>query len=232
MWTRKPVSTDEGIMDFIGDDIDQGLKDYIECLEERARDVDGKPSIETMVLSNLCRAVSDNYFFIHGYHPRRVIDVGCAFGYILNKVRGSVKVGIDLSMEHLRRGKDFIRVRANAEDIPIVGNYFDIAICTDIFEHVLNPEKLISECYRILSYGGLLLFASPWKQDLSVYETEEYKRNFKQYKYKHLRSVNEDTISSYFAKFWKISEIEIEVTKRFHKIKPYSIKFLQFMKEV
>jgi len=39
---------------------------------------------------------------------------------------------------------------------------FDIVVCTEVLEHVLNPFAAISEIRRVLKPGGLLLASSPF----------------------------------------------------------------------
>ena len=75
------------------------------------------------------------------------------------------------------------------------------------------------------------MFACPWKQDLSVYDLPEYKAKFKQYKYLHLRSVDENMIANCFSDFKEISSTEITVAMKSMLFKPYSIKFFQFVKK-
>lgn len=40
--------------------------------------------------------------------------------------------------------------------------HFDIVVCTEVLEHVLNPFAAISEIRRVLKPGGLLLASSPF----------------------------------------------------------------------
>jgi SAM-dependent methyltransferase len=39
---------------------------------------------------------------------------------------------------------------------------FDIIVCTEVLEHVLNPFAAIAEIHRILKPGGILLASSPF----------------------------------------------------------------------
>jgi ubiquinone/menaquinone biosynthesis C-methylase UbiE len=159
--------------------------------------------------------------------------MGCGFGYVLNSIKAKLRVGVDISLERLKQvPSKIIRVRANGENVPLENNYFDVVVCSDVGEHVKNFEKLINECWRVLKNDGLFLFACPWEQDLSVYDSKEYKLRFKSYKWRHLRSINEKVIKKYFdKKFYKLAEVEIRSVRRFQKLNPYSIMFMEFVKE-
>jgi SAM-dependent methyltransferase len=44
----------------------------------------------------------------------------------------------------------------------IQSNRFDIVVCTEVLEHVLNPFAAVAEIRRVLKPGGLLLATSPF----------------------------------------------------------------------
>ena len=46
------------------------------------------------------------------------------------------------------------------ENIP--SGRFDIVVCTEVLEHVLNPFAAVAEIHRVLKPGGLLLASSPF----------------------------------------------------------------------
>ena len=44
----------------------------------------------------------------------------------------------------------------------IPSNRFDIVVCTEVLEHVVNPFAAVVEIHRLLKPGGLLLASSPF----------------------------------------------------------------------
>lgn len=46
------------------------------------------------------------------------------------------------------------------ENVP--SGHFDIVVCTEVLEHVLNPFAAVAEIRRVLKPGGLLLASSPF----------------------------------------------------------------------
>jgi SAM-dependent methyltransferase len=45
--------------------------------------------------------------------------------------------------------------------LPLPANTFDLAICTEVLEHLLWPDALVSEVHRILKPGGALIVSVP-----------------------------------------------------------------------
>lgn len=52
-------------------------------------------------------------------------------------------------------------VNANAEALPLPEKVFDVVVITEILEHCENPERVLSECLRILKPGGLVIVSTP-----------------------------------------------------------------------
>tara|TARA_B100000073_G_scaffold296735_1_gene261549 strand:+ start:685 stop:1368 length:684 start_codon:yes stop_codon:yes gene_type:complete len=226
MLIREPLNTRlDSILNYIEDE----ENDYVENYEEISKTFNPKVSLETQAILNCCELLIDNYL---PEKERILADIGCGAGFVLNPLKAQVKVAVDISLNQLSRvNKDSVRIRSNVENLPIESGYFNIIICTDIFEHVQDENLLVDELIRILKPGGLLLFACPWKQDLSVYDLPEYKARFKQYKYVHLRSIDEKTIEEQFEEhFERVSETFITVAMESMLFKPYGIKFFQFKK--
>ncbi len=58
------------------------------------------------------------------------------------------------------------------EKIPRKNNYYDTILCTQVLEHVPNPEKVLKEFHRILKSGGKLFLTAP--QSWGIHGKEPY----------------------------------------------------------
>ena len=55
----------------------------------------------------------------------------------------------------------FEKRKADACDLPYEDGFFDIVVSFDVFEHIENDIKAVSEVHRVLKKGGKLVFSVP-----------------------------------------------------------------------
>lgn len=97
----------------------------------------------------------------------RVLDVGCAYGYMLEKFPQSMeKFGIDISdhaiaraQEHFPQGK--FQVGGAEKKLPFAEDFFDVIICNDVLEHLVDPGLALQAMARVLKPGGILYLNTP-----------------------------------------------------------------------
>lgn len=97
---------------------------------------------------------------------RRVLDLGCAFGFATRRLaRAYAVVGVDGSPEYLRRaarsggGPDYILGSAGA--VPLRAERFDAVLLLDVLEHVADEAATAAEVARLLRPGGVLVLSVP-----------------------------------------------------------------------
>ncbi|MEO1451405.1 MAG: methyltransferase domain-containing protein, partial [Bacteroidota bacterium] len=160
-----------------------------------------------------------------------ILELGPGSGFVFNQIEASQKVAVDIALEYLKLlDPSALRICADVEDVPLQDGIADTIICTDVLEHVLHVDKLVAEINRLLKPGGRLLLATPWEQDLSVYETKEYKENYAKYKFVHLRSVNQEMVDSLFPNYRPLHTHLITEGMKYMKLKPYPLKFHELEK--
>jgi len=104
-----------------------------------------------------------------------VLNIGCGDGVQAVIYRGSFKrmVGVDVNGERLEtavalcaeRGiQGFEPLKADVENIPLT-EQFDKVIAIDIAEHLLHPEQMAKEMFRLLKPGGRSLVTFPALHD-------------------------------------------------------------------
>lgn len=104
-----------------------------------------------------------------GLKAKRLLDIGCGDGgntVVLKEACGADEVhGIDISPEVMEvakeKGIDAVCLDINKDDFPFENDYFDVVYCGEIIEHLLDPDHLLDEVYRILKPQGSCLITTP-----------------------------------------------------------------------
>ena len=96
--------------------------------------------------------------------PYRVLDVGCARGYIGSKIKsmGNFVVGIDISQSAAEKAKevlDEVYVCDLEKDCPEFSEKFDLAILPEVLEHVFDPVEVLKKISSNLNDGGEIIAA-------------------------------------------------------------------------
>lgn len=105
--------------------------------------------------------------------PRRFLDVGSGQGDLLASLRGrwpaAELAGLELSAEGIRRAREkvpsahFFQIDLlTATDVPAeMEEWAEVAVCSEVLEHVDDPVRLLNAATRCLVPGGLLVITVP-----------------------------------------------------------------------
>ena len=100
---------------------------------------------------------------------KQVLEIGCGNGTFAGKVSSHFHLsriyGVDISAEAINAacGCGIIGscVNLDLEDLPFEDASFDTVICGDVIEHLISPDHLLEEIYRVLKADGHLLITTP-----------------------------------------------------------------------
>ncbi len=111
----------------------------------------------------------------------KMLEIGCGIGSAVFELsrQGYNITGTDISREAITYGlKKYgdikLEVQA-AEVLPYQDQSFDIALSFDLFEHIAQVDRHISEVFRVLCRGGYYLFQTPNKYSNIIWETLQTK---------------------------------------------------------
>ena len=102
----------------------------------------------------------------------RVLDLGCGdgvLGYELAR-HGAQVTGIDLEFLGVALAREALRahqvddvglVQGSGLTLPFAAASFDVAVSTEVIEHVDAPEVLLQEMARVLTPGGKVMITTP-----------------------------------------------------------------------
>lgn len=102
-------------------------------------------------------------------YGKRVLDVGCATGYIGEILRAKKRcyvVGIEANHEAatIAASRYDQVLEANVEQInslPFPENFFDVLLCSDVLEHLRRPDLVLVKLKPYLSRKGELIAVIP-----------------------------------------------------------------------
>ncbi|MDO8638500.1 MAG: class I SAM-dependent methyltransferase [Candidatus Daviesbacteria bacterium] len=96
-----------------------------------------------------------------------VLDVGCASGTFTNQLAqflpGSKICGVDTydsAIKFARKKYPYLNfIKADAHKLPFKENSYDLIICYETIEHVVNPLLVLKEMRRVLKKDGMAILA-------------------------------------------------------------------------
>lgn len=115
---------------------------------------------------------------------KNIVDIGCGTGHISSVFsKDNLIIGIDISYKilfHARR-KGIFPIQSSATKLPLKSNSFDIIICNNLLQTILDGENVLEEISRVTSIGGRIYITTANKNGIlnkifSFLEREKYKR--------------------------------------------------------
>ena len=102
----------------------------------------------------------------------KIIDIGCGKGIITNEIKKKIPVSgitaIDNSLgaiEYAR--KEFGNIKFDLKDARKISGSYDIAILSNVIEHIPDPINVLKGINRILTENGYLIISTPSRYRLS-----------------------------------------------------------------
>jgi SAM-dependent methyltransferase len=110
-----------------------------------------KKRIGRSLSTKLTRVTLDRFILSHA-SAGRTLDLGAQNGpYAAHFPR---RVALDL------HPAASIHLRGDALALPFVAAAFDVVLCTEVLEHLTDPQHAIDEMFRVLKPGGQLLLTT------------------------------------------------------------------------
>lgn len=134
-----------------------------------------------------------------------ILDVGVGLARLLSHFPSLRRYGMDISFSYLQeaRAKGVEVCYALAEELPYRDEAFDVIVCTDVIEHVLDLNQSCSRILSALKPDGILVVRVPYREDLRYYASPECP-----YRYVHLRSFDEHSLRLFFERVMGYEVVE------------------------
>ena len=108
--------------------------------------------------------------------PGPMLDVGCGT-MPYRKLFPQATPYEGLEINQTRQAKNpRVTYFYDGETIPIADNQFAAILCSEVLEHSFVPERLLSECQRVLRPGGALLLTMPflWPEHEQPWDSQRF----------------------------------------------------------
>jgi len=131
------------------------------------------------------------------YIPKNsvVCDIGCGYNAeFLKKIEPIIKYGFgfDKDVQDFKDGKLELKKFKIFDKIPLPSARMDAITALAILEHLEKPQEFLSECFRILKKGGVLILTTPTPRSKLVLEFLAFR----------LGVVDKDQVQDHLNYFW------------------------------
>lgn len=97
----------------------------------------------------------------------KILDIGCSVGLFLKiaRDRGWEPYGLELNTRAVKYAKDKFKLKnikqVILEKAKFPENYFNAAGLWGVLEHILHPDRVLKELYKVLKPGGVVVISIP-----------------------------------------------------------------------
>lgn len=152
-------------------------------------------------------------------------------------------IGDNSGIQKGKRNYNTIDIVSDIVNIPVEDESFDSIMCIEVLEHIVDPNKALSELTRILKKGGKLILTAPFAS-LTHYAPYHYSTGFNKYYYEfHLSKLGYKVLEitpngnyfQYLAQEVRYSEVAAEQYSNFKSNfldKVTKLLFLRYLNKI
>ena len=200
LFVRPPLEVRDGIAIFSAEDrytanYDRIARDHLEALQAHGEN--------PWIPETLWREMEETTIALirkYAVSGAAILDVGVGLGRILSQFPTLERHGMDISFDYLRRTRqNGIQVcLSRIEDMPYHPDTFDLIVCTDVLEHVLDLNLCLRRILTVLKPNGVLIVRVPVYEDLSRYVDPTFP-----YDLVHVRRFDEPSLRLLFERIFE-----------------------------
>ncbi|MFH1109904.1 MAG: class I SAM-dependent methyltransferase [Planctomycetota bacterium] len=103
----------------------------------------------------------------HACPPDRILEVGCGGGHILRLFPHSRLTGVDVSGRMLEKARKNLAgyqvqlLKGELQHLNLPNGGFDKIICSEVLEHVIDPDAVLAQIRRLLAPHGRVVITLP-----------------------------------------------------------------------
>lgn len=97
---------------------------------------------------------------------QRLLDLGCGTQPYAQYYADRADRIVALDHDVRQRPRSGVFVRGSADRLPFGARTFETVLCTEVLEHVPDPQTAVRECARVIVPGGVLILTVPFLHGL------------------------------------------------------------------
>lgn len=129
-----------------------------------------------------------------GYVVGRLLDLGCGWKPYAPLFTSHVTMHVGVDLPTSRSGSTVVDVYASGRALPFRAGAFDAVLCTEVLEHVPEPNQVLAEVARVLRPGGSLVLTVPWLWAAHEIPHDYYR--YTEFGLRHLLTANGFTVEA------------------------------------
>lgn len=95
-----------------------------------------------------------------------ILEIGCGAGNVIEHLQSAKRFGVDLSFRMAARSRERLNGRisvlqADGQRLPFSSNAFDGILCTEVLEHIENPDLVLAEIHRVAKPQARIALSIP-----------------------------------------------------------------------
>jgi SAM-dependent methyltransferase len=106
----------------------------------------------------------------------RVLDFGAGSAPYRDLIGCDEYVTVDIDSGGHPSSRKVAAVYYDGHSLPFASAHFDFILCSEVLEHVFNPDEVLAELQRVLKPGGRILVTVPfvWEEHECPYDFARY----------------------------------------------------------
>lgn len=106
----------------------------------------------------------------------RLMDFGCGRKPYRGLFAVSEYIGVDIEVSGHDHKNSMVDVFYDGKTIPIENEHFDAVFCSEVLEHIFEPDEILAEIHRTMKPGALMLITAPfcWNEHEVPYDYARY----------------------------------------------------------
>lgn len=100
---------------------------------------------------------------------KKVLEVGCGEGQIINYINAPYKLGVDISPTRIKQAQENAEkissqtsfLVRDAQNLSLGNEKFDLVIASELIEHLPHPKKFLQEVKKVINNNAKLILTTP-----------------------------------------------------------------------